>query len=66
MTLEESQPQTFLEGVLAILEERFPWLGRSDQEPVSGSDTVDQISDLHQELSQQLEEERIRGDADEE
>jgi hypothetical protein len=66
MTLEEGQPQTSLEAVLAILEERFPWLCESDQEPVSGSDTVDQLSDLHLELSQRLEEGRIRGDAAEE
>ena len=65
MTLEESQPQAFLDEVLALLEQRFPWLGKSDQEPVCGSDTVDQLSELHYELSQRLENGSIRSAAEE-
>ena len=44
----ETQPTTFAEMVLALLEERFPWLGKD--EPVSGAETVDQLNDLHESL----------------
>ncbi len=44
----EKQPTTFVERVLALLEERFPWLGKD--EPVSGAETVDQLNDLHESL----------------
>jgi hypothetical protein len=44
----ETQPTTFVEMVLALLEERFPWLGKD--EPVSGAETVDQLNDLHETL----------------
>jgi hypothetical protein len=40
-----SKPQTFVEMVLVLLEDRFPWLGKD--QPASGSDTVDQLNDLH-------------------
>jgi hypothetical protein len=42
----EAQPQTFVEMVLVLLEDRFPWLG-TDQ-PAEGAETVDQLSDLHE------------------
>lgn len=45
-----NEPKTFAEMVLVLLEDRFPWLG-SDQ-PVSGADTVEQLSALHQRLVQ--------------
>jgi hypothetical protein len=48
MANTDSQPQTFVEMVLALLEDRFPWLG-TDRD-VSGADTVDQLSDLHRTL----------------
>lgn len=48
MENNESQPQTFVEMVLALLEDRFPWLGKD--EPASGAETVDQLSDLHETL----------------
>ena len=51
MAHHETGPRTFVEMVLLLLEDRFPWLG-SDQ-PVSGSDTVGQLSDLHQALLKQ-------------
>jgi len=43
-----NQPQTFVGMVLMLLEDRFPWLGRD--EPASGAETVDQLSDLHETL----------------
>lgn len=46
-----AEPQTFVEMVLVLLENRFPWLG-SDDEDVSGADTVQELSDLHVELKQ--------------
>ena len=45
MENNEAQPQTFVEMVLALLEDYFPWLGTD--EPASGAETVDQLSDLH-------------------
>jgi hypothetical protein len=48
MENNETQPQTFVEMVLALLEDRFPWLGKD--EPTSGAETVDQLSDLHETL----------------
>jgi hypothetical protein len=32
MTVEDNQSQAFVEKVLALLEERFPWLGKEDDE----------------------------------
>ena len=46
MGSEEERPQSFVERVLAILEERFPWLGSGQDEPVSGAETVDELSEL--------------------
>jgi hypothetical protein len=39
----EAQPQTFVEMVLTLLEDRFPWLGKD--EPASCAETVDQLND---------------------
>lgn len=50
---EEERPQTFVEWVLALLEERFPWLGSERDEPVGGGETIDQISELHRSLIQE-------------
>ena len=50
MTKENRPPRTFLESVLQLLEERFPWLGETTDEQISGADTVDQLTDLHLEL----------------
>jgi hypothetical protein len=50
MENNEAQPQTFVEMVLALLEDRFPWLGTD--EPASGAETVDQLSDLHETLQE--------------
>ena len=50
MTKENRPPRTFVEWMLQLLEERFPWLGKTDDEQISGADTVDQLTDLHREL----------------
>ena len=50
MGSEEKRPQTFVEAVLALLEERFPWLGPGQDEPVSGADAVDELADLYESL----------------
>ena len=47
---KEESRQTFVAMVLAILEDRFPWLGSRQDEPVSGADTVDELNDLYQSL----------------
>jgi hypothetical protein len=39
--------QTFVDNVLKLLEEKFPWLGKENDEPVSGADTVDELADMH-------------------
>ena len=48
MENNEAQPQTFVEMVLVLLEDRFPWLGKD--EAASGAETVDQLNDLHHTL----------------
>jgi hypothetical protein len=48
MKNSEAQPKTFVEMVLELLENRFPWLGKN--EPASGADTVDELNDLHEGL----------------
>jgi hypothetical protein len=51
MPNEERDPQTFVEMVLTLLEDRFPWLG--SEEEVSGADTVQELSQLHRDLVKQ-------------
>ncbi len=53
MGAEDERSQTFVERVLALLEERFPWLGSGHDEPVGGADTVDELADLYKSLLQQ-------------
>jgi len=53
MGAEDERPQTFVEWVLALLEERFPWLGSRQDEPVGGADTVDELADLYKSLNEQ-------------
>lgn len=50
MTPNNRPPQTFVDWVLQLLEERFPWLGKKEDAQISGADTVDQLTDLHREL----------------
>jgi len=58
MGAENEHPQTFVERVLALLEERFPWLGSGQDEPVGGADTVDELADLYKSLIEQREKAR--------
>jgi cytochrome P450 len=58
MGADEERPQTFVEWVLALLEERFPWLGSGQDEPVGGADTVDELADLYKSLIEQREKAR--------
>jgi hypothetical protein len=53
MGAENERPSTFIEWVLALLEERFPWLGSGQDEPVGGADTVDELAELYKSLSDQ-------------
>ena len=53
MRAEDERSQTFVEWVLALLEERFPWLGSGRDEPVGGADTVDELADLYKSLIEQ-------------
>jgi hypothetical protein len=45
MANPDSQPQTLVEMVLALLEDCFPWLG-TDQ-AASGADVIYELNDLH-------------------
>ena len=58
MTVEDNQSQAFVEKVLALLEERFPWLGKEDDEQASGADTVEELADLHLCLTEERSGER--------
>ena len=53
MRAEIERPPTFVEWVLALLEERFPWLGSEQDEPIGGADTVDELADLYKSLIEQ-------------
>ena len=53
MSNKDHRSETFVERVLALLEERFPWLGKNIDEPVSGAETVDSLVDLHRGLTEQ-------------
>jgi hypothetical protein len=48
MATHDSNPQTFVEMVLELLEDRFPWLGTNQS--ASGSETVEELSHLHSTL----------------
>jgi hypothetical protein len=48
MVTATSEPKTFVEMVLTLLEDSFPWLGKD--EPASGAEAVDQLCDLHDTL----------------
>jgi hypothetical protein len=61
VTNENRLSRTFVEWVLQLLEERFPWLGKTDDEQISGADTVDQLTDLHRELKRKSKTNRRDG-----
>ena len=58
MCAENERNPTFVESVLALLEERFPWLGSGQDEPVGGADTVDELADLYESLIEQRDKAR--------
>jgi len=53
MSNKGRRSQTLVERTLVLLEERFPWLGKNNDEPVSGANTVDELADLHRILIDQ-------------
>ena len=53
MSNKGRRSQTFVERTLVLLEERFPWLGKNNDEPVSGANIVDELADLHRILIDQ-------------
>jgi transcriptional accessory protein Tex/SPT6 len=61
VTKENRPPRTFVELVLQLLEDRFPWLGKATDEQISGADTVDQLTDLHRELKRKRRTNRRNG-----
>ena len=61
MTKENRPPRTFVEWMLQLLEERFPWLGKTTDEQISGADTVDQLTDLRRELKRRSRTNRRNG-----
>lgn len=57
MGADEEHAKTFAERVLALLEDRFSWLGPGRDEPIRGANTVDELSDLYKSLLDQREDE---------
>jgi len=53
MTPEDRGPVTFVDMVLVLLEDQFPWLATDSQDGVSGAATVDQLIKLHASLLRQ-------------
>jgi hypothetical protein len=49
----DSGPVTFVDMVLVLLEDQFPWLATDSRDVVSGADTVDQLIKLHSSLLRQ-------------
>jgi hypothetical protein len=46
-------PVSFVDMVLVLLENQFPWLATRSQDAISGADTIDQLSKLYASLLQQ-------------
>jgi hypothetical protein len=49
----DSGPITFVDMVLVLLENQFPWLATKPQDSISGADTIDQLTKLHESLLRQ-------------
>ena len=49
----DTGPVTFVDMVLVLLENQFPWLATQSQDAMSGADTIDQLIKLHASLLQQ-------------
>jgi cytochrome P450 len=58
MGAKNERSQSFVDWVLALLEERFPWLGSGQDEPVGGADAVDELADLYKSLIEQRDKAR--------
>jgi hypothetical protein len=43
MTHDDSGPVTFVDMVLVLLANQFPWLATHSQDAISGADTIDQL-----------------------
>jgi hypothetical protein len=46
MTPDDRGSVTFVDMVLVLLEDQFPWLATDSRDAVSGADTVDQLIKL--------------------
>jgi ribosomal protein L12E/L44/L45/RPP1/RPP2 len=53
MTPDDRGSVTFVDMVLVLLEDQFPWLTTGSHDAVSGADTVDQLIKLHASLLRQ-------------
>jgi hypothetical protein len=53
MPSENRDPRTFSDMVVVLLENRFPWLVHGGAVPLSGADTIDELSQLHHALLKQ-------------
>ena len=53
MTRDDIGPVSFVDMVLALLENQFPWLATRSQDAISGADTIDHLIKLHASLLQQ-------------
>ena len=49
----DTGPVTFVDMVLVLLENQFPWLATQSQDAISGADTINQLIKLHASLLQQ-------------
>ncbi|MFC5862064.1 hypothetical protein ACFPT7_07150 [Acidicapsa dinghuensis] len=57
MSKDNPETPTFVEMVLALLEDRFPWLG-NENEAVSGADAIEELNHLHQDLIERRDQAR--------
>jgi hypothetical protein len=53
MTNVESSPVSFVDMVLILLEDRFPWLGNPSEAAVNEADAVDALIELYVSLLRQ-------------
>jgi hypothetical protein len=53
MTRDDIGPVSFVDMVLVLLENQFPWLATRSKDAISGPDTIDQLVKLHASLLQQ-------------
>ena len=46
MTRDDIGPVSFVDMVVVLLENQFPWLATHSQDAISGADTIDQLIKL--------------------